>query len=206
MDTVDISGYKIYDNGGQSGSKPKKMIPVGTLLMPNSFYIVVVDDKSDPANFGLGSGGDKVWLEDLNGVLVDSVEFGALTKTQSYSRIPDGGQWQVTDFVTKAIANKATDTSIETDLAVVKQFRLEQNYPNPFNPSTQIAFVLPRSAEVQVAVYNLAGQMIAELANGKLAAGEHQLRFDAKNLASGIYLYTIRSADFTASKRMALLK
>ena len=205
-DTVDISGFKIYDNGGQSGSKAKKLIPSGTAIMPNGFYIVVVDDKSDPANFGLGSGGDKVWLENVTGVVVDSVEFGALTQTQSYSRIPDAGLWQVSDVVTKGLTNKVADTGVADRVAVVEEFRLEQNYPNPFNPVTRIAFTLHRSTEVQAAVYTLTGQMVAELANGKMSAGEHQLVFDGKDLPSGIYIYTIRSTGFSASKRMALVK
>ena len=59
---------------------------------------------------------------------------------------------------------------------------------------------------MQVAVYGLNGQMVAELVNGRLAAGSHQLTFNAANLASGVYIYTIRSADFSAARRMVLMK
>jgi len=57
-----------------------------------------------------------------------------------------------------------------------------------------------------VAVYNLRGEMVAELVNGRLAAGSHQLTFNADGLASGIYIYAIRSAEFATAKRMVLMK
>ncbi len=204
-DTIDISGYLVYDNGGQSGSKPKKAVPAGTLLLPHDYLVITTDKTGAESDFGLGSGGDKVWLEDSTGTLVDSVEFGALTETQSYSRIPDGGLWQITETVTKGAANIGS-TDVAADPEVVKEFHLGQNYPNPFNPSTQISFTLPHAADVQIAVYNLAGQKVAELANGRMSEGLHQLTFDARALPSGVYLLTIESAVFSASKRMVLMK
>ena len=92
---IDISGYKIYDNGGQSGSKPKMEFPSGTVLEAKGFFVIVTADGS-AADFGLGSGGDKVWLEDASGLLIDSVDIPALGNDTSFARIPDGS-----DFLTK---------------------------------------------------------------------------------------------------------
>ena len=204
-DTLDISGYKVYDNGGQAGTKPKKEVPAGTKLAPKGFLVIVVDKTGADSDFGLGSGGDKVWLEDAVGAVIDSVEFGALETTQSWARKPDAGLWQLSTIITKGFTN-GDPTGVATAPRVVEGYLLTQNYPNPFNPSTRIDFTLPRQAEVQVAVYNLRGEMVAELVNGRLAAGSHQLTFNAEGLASGIYIYTIRSGEFAAAKRMVLMK
>ncbi|HOT97056.1 MAG TPA: lamin tail domain-containing protein [bacterium] len=203
-DTIDISGYKIYDTGGQSGSKPKMVVAPATKMAPKSWFVIVTDDGS-PAAFGLSSGGEKVWLEDSSGVVVDSVAFLAMQTTESYSRIPDAGVWQLSPVITRGATNGG-GSGVAVDPKVVEGYSLSQNYPNPFNPSTTIEFTLPQAAEVQVAVYNLAGQRVAELANGRMAAGMHQLTFNANGLASGIYLYAIRSAGFSATKRMVLMK
>jgi hypothetical protein len=85
----DISGYKIYDSGGESGSKPKKEIPAGTVIPAGGFFVVVVDDTLD-SGFGLSSGGEKVWLEKVDGTIIDSVTFPALGVDTSYARNPNG--------------------------------------------------------------------------------------------------------------------
>jgi len=198
-DTLDLTGYKVYDNGGQAGSKPKKEIPAGTKLAPKGFLVIVVDKT------GADSGGEKIWLEDSVGAVIDSVEFGALEPTQSWARKPDAGLWQLANTITKGFTN-GDPTGVAAAPKVVEGYLLTQNYPNPFNPSTRIDFTLPQSAQVQVAVYNLRGEMVAELVNGRMAAGSHRLTFNAEGLASGIYIYTIRSAEFSAAKRMVLMK
>lgn len=86
---IDISGYKIYDNGGYAGTKPKKLFPEGTVIPANGFFVIVVDD-ADPSGFGLSSNGEEVWLENASGVVIDNIVFPALDVTQSYGRKPDG--------------------------------------------------------------------------------------------------------------------
>lgn len=83
---VDLAAYKIYDSGGQSGSKPKKVFPAGISLAPGAFFVIVVDD-ADASGFGLSSNGEKVWLEKGDGTVTDSVEFPALEAGQSLSLI-----------------------------------------------------------------------------------------------------------------------
>lgn len=105
---VDISGYKIYDSGGQSGSKPKLEFPANTVIPSKGFYVIVTDipSSTNPAGFGLSSSGEDVWLEDKSGTVIDHVVFGVMTETQSYARIPDGGTWQITNTITKGTSNR----------------------------------------------------------------------------------------------------
>jgi len=85
-------------------------------------------------------------------------------------------------------------------------FTLQQNFPNPFNPSTQIDFSIPQQSNVQLKVYNTLGQLVTTLVNGNLSAGFHSVTFDARNLASGLYIYRLTAGNFTNVKKMLLLK
>ena len=112
LDDIDISGYKIYDSGGNAGTKPKKEFPAGTVVPGNGFYVIVVDDD-DPSGFGLSSGGEEVWLENASEVVIDNVTFPAMSVTQSYGRFTDGtDNWQVLDFVTRGTANNDGATPV----------------------------------------------------------------------------------------------
>ncbi len=144
---VDITGYKIYDSGGQSGSKPKKEFPAGSVIPANGFLAITVDDTA-ASGFGLSSGGEKVWFENAGGTLIDSVDLIAVTDTAaSYGRYPDGSaNWQLLVPRTRGAANMLTD--VEDDFNTVSEFQLNQNYPNPFNPSTTISFTMPTTSNV----------------------------------------------------------
>ncbi len=102
---IDISGYKIYDSGGNSGSKPKKEIATGTVIPAGGFFVIIVDDTLDNG-FGLTSSGEKVWLEDAGNGLIDSVTFPALGVDTSYGRNPDGSSnWTKLTPPTKGTTN-----------------------------------------------------------------------------------------------------
>jgi len=83
---------------------------------------------------------------------------------------------------------------------------LYQNYPNPFNPSTQISFALPASEHVELSIYNVSGQKVAELLNQQMSAGVHQITFDAQSLSSGTYIYQLKTSDGVLSKKFMLIK
>ncbi len=86
------------------------------------------------------------------------------------------------------------------------RYTLSQNYPNPFNPSTTIEFSLPISDNVQIEIYNIAGQKIETLLNKRMPAGDHKMEYNARNLASGVYLYRIEAGRYQEVKKMVLLK
>jgi hypothetical protein len=85
-------------------------------------------------------------------------------------------------------------------------YELSQNFPNPFNPSTQINFSLKTAGKVELKVFDILGREVATLVNDHKAAGAHTVEFNASGLASGIYFYRIVADQFTAMKKMMLLK
>ena len=96
--------------------------------------------------------------------------------------------------------------SAEVDFETVKEYSLSQNYPNPFNPSTEINFSIAKSGNATLTVYNILGSEVAKLVNGYMEAGKHSVKFDANNLTSGVYFYTLKSGNFASTKKMMLTK
>jgi hypothetical protein len=89
---------------------------------------------------------------------------------------------------------------------IPKKFELYQNYPNPFNPETIISYSITQPDFVMLKIYNILGQEIQTLVDNFQKAGDYIINFDARNLASGIYLYKLQVGDFTQTKKMILLK
>ena len=91
-------------------------------------------------------------------------------------------------------------------LSIPIEYALEQNYPNPFNPSTTIKFSLPEATDVSLNIYNTLGEKIAQIVNSKLEAGRYSYQWDAGNIATGMYIYELRTDNFVSVKKMILLK
>jgi hypothetical protein len=89
---------------------------------------------------------------------------------------------------------------------VPEVYSLSQNYPNPFNPSTTIDFAIPEASRVILKIYDVLGREVATLLNSEKPAGNYQVNFDASDLASGLYVYTINAGSFTSTKKMMLMK
>ena len=107
--------------------------------------------------------------------------------------------------MTQAQAAYSTLVGVESE-QIPMHFELKQNYPNPFNPKTTIEFSLPVKEKVQLIVYNMIGQPVKKLVDGELEAGRHFVEFNAEDLSSGVYLYTIKAGNFTSTKKMVLMK
>lgn len=102
---------------------------------------------------------------------------------------------------------KYTDNvGIEPPISTPTKFELKQNYPNPFNPQTTIDFSLEKTGYVTLKIYNLLGQEVMTLIDGVETAGNHTTTFNAANLPSGTYFYTMKSGDNTATKSLVLVK
>jgi photosystem II stability/assembly factor-like uncharacterized protein len=100
-----------------------------------------------------------------------------------------------------------TPTAVEKDgSSIPKDYVLEPNYPNPFNPSTTISFSIPKSEFVTLKVFDLLGREVSTLLDERLDAGKYKLNFNGANLASGVYLFNLRSPNFSKTNKMNLLK
>jgi hypothetical protein len=88
----------------------------------------------------------------------------------------------------------------------IEDFNLSQCYPNPFNPTTQISFSISQPSNTQLKVYDIYGREIKTLVNEFLSEGNHSYEFSGKNLASGVYFYTLKAGGYSATKKMILTK
>ncbi len=97
-------------------------------------------------------------------------------------------------------------TSIKNDNSSILHFKIEQNYPNPFNPFTTIRYGIPKESLVTIKIFDVLGREVTTLLNAEQKAGEHEVVWDAKDFASGVYFYQIKAGDFLAVKKMLLVK
>jgi hypothetical protein len=125
----------------------------------------------------------------------------------AYSVAVSGNYAYVADMSYFGIYDCSAATGISGQpVAQPMTWKLNANYPNPFNPATQIWFDVPRAERVTVNVYNVAGQFVQTLVNERLTPGAHTLRFDGSSLSSGTYFYRLASPEFSATRKMVLVK
>ena len=105
----------------------------------------------------------------------------------------------------EAVNLEIIQTDKNADL-IPDEFSLYQNRPNPFNPITEISFSLPVASQVNLDVYNIAGQRVASIADGQYEAGNHSATWDASEQASGVYFYRMKAGEFVETRKMMLLK
>jgi hypothetical protein len=134
-------------------------------------------------------------LTPVPGVGHDSAEMFASPQGKNALFFPDGG----------------TTAIDEPPGNVASGFALEQNYPNPFNPTTKIRFRLTEAAPAKLVIINVMGQTVRTLVEGKMAAGEREIEWDARDdngalVASGTYIYRLESGGEVQSKGLIFMK
>ena len=120
----------------------------------------------------------------------------------------------IQDWDSQEILQAAQVNLISTgvnDPVVPAEISLHQNYPNPFNPSTTINLSLNKEQMVTLEIYNIKGEKVKQLVNSQLSAGQHSITWDGrddagKQISSGIYFYRMITKDYSATKRMIMLK
>ncbi|MFQ5865338.1 MAG: FlgD immunoglobulin-like domain containing protein [bacterium] len=136
----------------------------------------------------------------LTGVFHDTVTFSNTTLA--------------TDIVPALFVTKLSHITVgvqQGSIEMPKEFRLAQNYPNPFNPTTTIQIELPKQSEITLNIYNIKGQLVRTLIDGKFNAGSHSVVWDgrdylAKQVPSGLYISRMQMAEFVDQKKMLLVK
>ncbi len=155
------------------------------------------------------SGGDSFDLADVGlpfAKFVKLTDLGNLKKEG-----PFNGDFDL-DAVVAVNSMPGQPTAVaEHPVAQPNSFTLFQNYPNPFNPTTTIAFTVAAKSQVQIQIFNLSGQLVRELVDREYAAGKYSTSWDgkdvqARNAASGIYVYEMRVGNIRQTRRLTLLR
>jgi len=140
-------------------------------------------------------------------VMITQLKNGEEYELVEISKGEEVGTRRIMDGEKIIISNeKVKMLKIRKQLGIPTVFNLEQNYPNPFNPSTTIKFSLPEASGVSLTIYNTLGQKVEELVNTNLEAGWYNYQWNAGSIASGIYIYELKTDKFISTKKMILMK
>jgi hypothetical protein len=135
--------------------------------------------------------------------------FGTTTEPKAYSYIDSELEVGEYTYRLKQIDYDGTATyseEVNVEVEIPLEYSLEQNYPNPFNPTTTIKYSISKDGFVKLSIYNLLGEEVTTLVNSEQKAGRYEVNFDAAGLASGMYVYRIESVNYSASKKLMLMK
>jgi len=211
---IDPSGAPSYEFGHADFSDPSMMLSV-TPVELTSFaatrikegVILLWETATEVNNYGFdiersvdGRNWNKLWFVEGH---------GNSNSPKSYSFVDNE---LISTKILYRLKQIDTDGSFEySDVVEVlvdgqTEFKLVQNFPNPFNPSTVIRYSLPEASEVNLSVFNSLGQEVVNLINERQEAGRFNITFNASNLPSGIYYYSIRANNYYSVKKMLLLK
>lgn len=118
-----------------------------------------------------------------------------------------GGPTQAAGYAYVDDLTLGPPTSVEEISSIIPEnFELKQNYPNPFNPSTKIEYSIPEASFVQLKVYDILGNEVAELVNEEQSAGTYRADFSGADLASGLYIAKLQAGNYSKTIKMSLLK
>ncbi len=201
-----IFASRIYGKPGDLFGKDISQLRInGSEGAANETSIDIIESRGDfNVSFGFKSDGSDAtggWRSFPSGAKLFYLGFGfesindslsSITRNQLFSKVYD---WFM----------GATSTPLENDLNP-KEFVLYQNYPNPFNATTNIQFYLPEKSKIRINLYNSLGELVKIILNNELEAGNHLLRFEANNLSSGVYIYSVETGNKVLSKKMVLMK
>ena len=126
--------------------------------------------------------------------------------TQCLVRITDVDNASINDVSNNTFTIQPIVSVDDVISEIPEEYDLYQSYPNPFNPSTTIKFSLPEATDVSLIIYNTLGQKVAQLVSSKLDAGRYSYQWDAGDIATGLYIYELRTDKFVSVKKMMLLK
>ncbi|MCI0494157.1 T9SS type A sorting domain-containing protein [candidate division KSB1 bacterium] len=219
-DTLHLVVKKVDSNGAPGDLLASIVITtdvLDTTMMGNTFFL----DAPIPVDTSVFIGFEWSTLADDQFALFADADGEGEKANRAWERFSDGNY---NDFLT--ILNPSYSWGVDVDLWIAAYYKkglpsdvddsanetlpttyaVKQNYPNPFNPSTFIELALPEKADVEIVVFNVLGQKVAEVFKGKVIAGQHRFLFDAKGLSSGIYFYHVKANHFKAVKKMTLMK
>jgi hypothetical protein len=185
------------EDGGANWVTPKRITPIDTTTVGGqytkmrdfTFPCVSPFNDADAQNWYM----NMVVIEDsVPGTFVNHEANGESKSKQLFMRVK-------IQKITIGINNISNITP--------EKYSLNQNYPNPFNPVTSIRFSIPKVSVVTLKVYDITGKLVSTLVNNEtVSIGEKEVRFDASNLSSGVYFYSINAGDFSDTRKMVVVK
>jgi hypothetical protein len=205
---VDVSNYKsAIDNGTQS-------------FIFEGYVQAYPQNPPDQSRIILE------FLDSLKTTKIDSFDSGNYSTTSEWVQIIDTSlaPAETRHIRIRLISTRRAGTNndgyydglslVAANITRIKEIRhnlpenltLFQNYPNPFNPATTIRFDLPKSAEVQLIVYDILGRKVATLLNKKMPPGRYEVEWNAANYTSGLYFYQLQAGNFIEVRKMLLVK
>ncbi len=207
-DTVNVGQTVMYSLTVSKASKTGAGLDIavrsGTLAPVSSNIHLSNGELTHNNNLPMSSGSITVQFNYTAGssVTIDTIWANGLATNSNGQTSGDDWNWANSKRV--VVRNPSAVINISGE--VPGSYSLTQNYPNPFNPSTKIGFSLPKNSEVKLSVFDINGKEVSVIVNGALNSGKYEADWNAVNLSSGIYFYTLKTADFTDTKRMILLK
>ncbi|HAC14822.1 MAG TPA: hypothetical protein DCE78_02590 [Bacteroidetes bacterium] len=161
-------------------------------------------------NYNLGSAGLGVLAYNDNGTFTEIIETGSSVNDVNLIRISTGVQAQHIEKMSIIVANPS---NFNQDFTITLSARelpdivtVFPNYPNPFSRTTTIPFSIPDPMPVRLDVYDLQGRIVSSLINSTLNEGFYDVTFDGNQLASGIYIYVLKTGSTSQSGKMLLIK
>jgi hypothetical protein len=171
----------------------------------NALIYIFYDDDSVGYNGNIVPGGSGI-EEDATG---DSLRWNT-------TNIPNGDYWVWARIVDPYTSNQVYSegpviidhaaVQPENHIGIPREFSLAPVYPNPFNATATLTFGVPFTSHVQLEVFNLLGQKVADIVNSDVTSGYHQVQWNPTDLPSGVYLVRIMAADFRQTQKVVLMK
>ena len=202
--TVDTT-YDVFGGQDYTVTLSKETVDgFGTLTIPQgSFPVLRITSLSIEKSYSMGSS-DPAYIDSTYSVSFISNQ-GVRVEVEIAHGHPASGQTFAERIGTVVTSSNPSNVKLEQPTAV-NGFQLNQNFPNPFNPTTNVTFSLPQSGFTSIKVYDVLGKEVRTLINEHLSSGFHSVSFTASELPSGVYIYTLRSGNFSQTKKMILTK
>lgn len=183
----------LYFESTEAGSHQLKL---GTMNVPEGWEISLIDHSTEQV---IGLEEPFFFNQPIKKNKLSQVEPGALLNPVLKAKTGRTTQYSLLVKLSGSTGNEPGSNLPET-------FALDQNYPNPFNPSTVIRYQLPVNSEVSLKVFDVLGREVASLIDGRMEAGYHQITFNARDLASGMYIYRLQTGNTVITKKLTLIK
>lgn len=179
--------YAVNDNDSTS------RVMIAQTQATGAFWKMPIELK-----FSLSNGKDTT-LRVFNSVNKDTFTF-------KFPSVPVSMVFDPDNNIVLKIATTQKVLSIRDDVIIPGEYSLKQNFPNPFNPSTTIEFVIPRSENVVLQIFDVLGRKIETMLNQRMEQGVYSYIWNAKQYPSGIYYYRLETENFIQTKKMSLIK